>query len=274
MKFCEECGHQMNDDEKFCPNCGKSTDKDANSDNTVSYTSEEEEDTPWYHTDIFHSAIAPTMDSFDNGSFFLGAAKTMIFVLSLLLLVSPVWLALQFHDMGIGSFYPIWKAIALTTVVAWLILVIFSFSYWMKRIRRLNEIFYEGDEFVVVPLGTYILQWIGEWLCLILDIAGIISLVIYYCHWSSNNIFWEFMLEWGRVMGIIAIVISTPVAFIFRVAAEKARAITSIANNTRRLSHAEEPPHDRGENYDVLYNILYLACILATVGIMLASMLH
>ena len=275
MKKCSNCGCEIEDSSSFCPTCGTSV-ADENQDNNTSEESEDydDEDEPWYETDIFHIAIAPLVRSFDNGSFFLNTAIVIIDILvSSFLLAQPIMAYCTFKDKDLSSATSSEKSIELIITIIFLIFAIFTFGYWMKRIRNLKHLFNPNDEFVVIPMGSYLFQWIGEWLSLLLLIGGIVGIVLSLITIGSSSFLLNLFSAYGMKGGIIAIIACPMVVFIFRIIAEKVRALTAIANNTSRIHHSDvQTLDDDDDNDDTLYNVYYFVCIITTIGFMLAAM--
>ncbi len=276
MKNCPKCGHEIEDSSSFCPMCGASVNEENQEINANEETEEVvyDESEPWYKTDIFHIAIAPLVRSFDNGSFFLNTAVVIIDLLvSSFLLAQPIMAYYIYKENGLASATSAEKSIELIIAIVSLIFAIFTFGYWMKRIRNLKQLFNPNDEFVVIPMGSYLFQWIGEWLSLLLLIGGIIGVVLSVVTIGSDSLVFRWFSEYGMNGGIIAIIASPIVVFVFRIIAEKVRALTAIANNTSRIHHNDvQTLVDDDDDDDTLFNVFYFICIIATIGFMLAAM--
>lgn len=272
MKKCSKCGYEMEDSSSFCPMCGTSaTDENQESTSIEEYEDDEE---PWYKNDIFHLAIAPLVRKFDNGSFFLLTATVIIDILvSTFLLAQPLQAYYTFKNKALVGATASAKSIELIVAIVFLIFAIFTFGYWMKRIKNLKQLFNPKDEFVVIPLGSYLFQWIGEWLSLLLLIGGILGVVFSFITVNTSSFLLNLFANYGMNGGIIAIVASPIIVFVFRIIAEKIRALTAIANNTSRIHHDDVQAFvDEEDHDDTLYNVFYIICILGTIGFMLAAM--
>ena len=268
MKKCTNCGYELNDEMDFCPDCGTPANGELNE---VQYTDEDEK--PWYETDIFNVAIAPIVRSFDNGKFFLSTAKVIIdIIVTTFLFSQPYQAYLIYKDKGLSSLSSADKTVELIFAIIMLIIAVFSFGYWMKRIRKLDVLFNPNDDFVVIPLGTYLFQWIGEWIALILSIGGIFAIVVSLAHVNTYSRMLTLISYYGWTGGIFAIIVSIIIVFIFRLFAEKLRAIAAIANNTSKKQTIVSDIESDNDNNDMYFNVLYAICIIATVGFMLAAM--
>ena len=271
MKQCSNCGQELNDEMDFCPVCGTPINDNVESETEVA----EYDDRSWYETDIFSIALSPLMNAYDNGKFFLLTVNiTIDAIVHTFLLAQPFLAFVLFNGKILAGATTATKTVELIFSIVWLIIAIFSFSYWMKRLKRLGNLFNPNDEFVVIPLGTYLIQWLGEWLALILSIAGLFTMIVSLADVKTSSFVLSFITHFGWTGGIIAIIVSFFVVFIFRIVAEKSRALVAIANNTSRLQNGSESviPGEEEDRNNVYYNILYILCILVTVGFTLAAM--
>lgn len=270
MKTCANCGHELSDVMDFCPECGSPVNGEVNE------TSEElnlSDYTSWYERDIFHAAISPLVKSFDNGKFFLIVATVIIdIIVTTFLLSQPLEAYYIFDNHALKGLSVADKTAELVFAIVWLIIAIFSFGYWMKRIVRMKNLFNQNDEFVVIPLGTYLLQWIGEWIAIILTIGGLFAIIVSLANVQTSSFMLSMITSYGWTGGIIAIIVAICIIFIFRLIAEKIRALAAIANNTSK-QHDVKPLYSFEENTnDTYYNVFYIICIVATLVFMILAM--
>lgn len=268
MENCSNCGHELNEDMVFCPICGAPANGELNN---VQHT--DEDDNPWYETDIFNVAIAPIVRSFDNGKFFLSTAKILIdIIVSTFLISQPLLAYATYNSNELSSLSSADKTVELIFAIILLIIAVFSFGYWMKRIRRLYTIFNPDDDFVVIPLGTYLFQWLGEWIALVLSIGGIFAIIVPVANVKTSSVILTFISSYGYTGGFIAIILSIIIVFVFRLIAEEVRVLAAIANNTNKKRTIVTKNESEKDSNDLRYNILYAVCIIATVGFILAAM--
>lgn len=90
MKICSNCGHELNDEMEFCPNCGTNVNGISNE---TTDSNHEDDDIEWYETDIFSVVLSPLMKSFDNGKFFLLTSNLLIDILVTSFLLSVPYMA-------------------------------------------------------------------------------------------------------------------------------------------------------------------------------------
>ena len=270
MKTCKNCGHELNDDMDFCPMCGASVNGEI--ENTNSSTTENYDYKEWYEIDIFNAILEPVVKSFDNGKFFLRTATVFIdIIVSSFLLTQPYQAYCVYKDKLLEGLSPSDKTVELIFAIVWLLIAIFSFGYWMKRIRQFNKLINVNDEFVVIPLGTYLFQWIGEWLALMTSIGGIFAIIVSLAKVNTTSFTLNLITSYGWMGGILAIIIGVIIVFVFRLYAEKTRALAAIANNTSKQPRTTLDDNEE-ETYDTYFNILYAFCILFTIGFMLFAM--
>ena len=264
---CKECGHPLPEGVIVCPECGAS----------VAEVNNDSMDREWYETDIFGVAIAPIMRWFDSGQFIRDIVSGFLSLIAFSFAAVPAWLAYNLHkhkilvDLGSSN-----KAMILCLLVLLLIFGCFSCGYWAKRGRMIVKLFNRNDEFVGIPMGTYLMQWIGEWLAILAGISGLLMIILSFIKIDNDNWAFLFNMVANRNMGIYVIGCGILVAVIFRVSAEGGRALASIANNTGRQSRGEDVKSllDHDLPNELFWNIIYTLSILCTIGFALVAMLQ
>ena len=137
MKNCSNCGHEVNDEMTFCPECGTPVNGNDNSENEETSINLDDY-ASWYEKDIFHAVLSPLIKSFDNGRFFLYSAIVLIDILFSTILLSQPYSAYQMYkNHALEGLETSDKTMELIFAIIWLIIAIFSFGYWMKRIDRI-----------------------------------------------------------------------------------------------------------------------------------------
>ena len=138
------------------------------------------------------------------------------------------------------------------------------------------KLFNSKDEFVGIPMGTYLYQWVGEWLALLCGICGLLMIILSFLKIENDSWAFVFNLFANRNMGFAVIGAGIFVAVLFRVIAESGRALASIANNTGRQSRGEQVKSllDEDNPNELFWNIIYTLSILLTIGFSLAAMLQ
>ncbi len=275
MKYCANCGHELSDEMDFCPNCGTS----SNGENNVKVDEDsfyDDEDASWYEQDVFHSVLSPLIQSFDNGIFFQKTAIIVIDVIVTSFLLSQPYAAFQlFKNHELVNLTTADKTVELISSIIWLLIAIVSFGYWMKRIDRIKHLMNPNDEFVVIPLGTYVFQWFGEWIALVLGFGGIFSIVLSLFDMHTSSFMMNMVSSFGFAGGIYALIASIVIVFVFRLIAENVRAFAAIANNTSRLrDNVITEEYEEDSSNDTYYNIIYIVCVVFTIVFMFAAMMQ
>ena len=267
MKECKECGHLLPEGASVCPECGASF-------VDVTYEAPERD---WYEVDIFGVAITPIMRWFDSGQFIRDIVSGFLTLLAFAFAAAPVYLAfLMQKEKALVGLPSSLKALYLCIIVLLLIFGCFSCGYWSKRGRMIFKLFNPKDEFVGIPMGTYLFQWIGEWLAILSGISGLLMIILSCLKIDNENWAYVFYTIANRNMGFSFIGIGILVAVLFRVSAESGRALASIANNTGRQSRGEDVKSllDKDNSNESFWNIIYTLSILMTIAFVLAAMLQ
>ena len=264
---CIECGHILPEGASVCPECGA----------TIIDVSNGISERPWYEKDLFGVAISPIMQWFDSGQFIRDIVSGLLSLWAFALAVCPVFLAYSsYKEKILVDFSSSQKSLWLCFLVILLIFACFSCGYWAKRVRMIIRLFNYKDEFVGIPMGTYLFQWIGEWLALLAGICGVLMILLSYLKIDNDS--WAFIFNmvarWDLGIGVIGLGIL--IAVFFRVGAESGRALASIANNTGRQSRGEQVKSilDEDNSNGFFWNIVYLLSILLTITFALIAMLQ
>lgn len=80
------------------------------------------------------------------------------------------------------------KILIMIAVIILLLMSLFSYSYWVKRISFIKLIFDPKDEYVVIPIGTYLFQWVGEWIALLSCVVACIIFILYFISFDSESL--------------------------------------------------------------------------------------
>ena len=175
----------------------------------------------------------------DNGHFFRKPFGWLYGLFAIINLLLPVYIFYQAIDNHIFNargkvimvFLLIWFIIAFA---GWI-----SFQLWWDRKSKIITISAEKDEFVATPVFSHLIQTIGEWLGTWIGIVGtgfaLLTTIIlgdegYY---FSSQIGIEF-LKTGWLSIILMPVYGFLIIVVTRFFAEQFRALSSIANNTKK----------------------------------------
>ena len=132
----------------------------------------------------------------------------------------------------IFAFLLIWLIISFASWV--------SFQLWWDRKTKVTNTSVEGDEFVATPVFSHLIQTLGEWIGTWIGIVGF-SVALFAtiilgddANYLSNGIGIPF-LETGFMFIILMPVYGFLIIVSTRFLAEQFRALSSIANNTRKV---------------------------------------
>ena len=281
-KFCTQCGHELQDGVDFCPNCGALVDGDVQSQDDGGNAGDSyEPDKQWYEKDFMYGIVNPVVKGFDSGNYFRVIAKCIIYIMAYgFLLWQPLQAVItyrMFDNMYLSDGLASFKFLLFMMAVAGLLLAGWSMGYWRKRVRRIDSLLKPGDDFVAIPLGSYLLQWIGEWLAAVLCVMGVFGLFLSLSVSSGRYYLDEFLPLGFLGSGFTVIITGLILPFVCRIMAESIRALAAIANNTACRRHDEESPADMSDedssSADTAYNILYGLVALVTLCVTIAALL-
>ena len=188
----------------------------------------------------FFNLFKPFFDYIDNGKLFRKPYGWLYAVIAVLNLLFPFFVLYQVIAEKLFSYMP-GKYIFVFILVLIILLAAgwFSFQLWWNRKSKVENLTEESDEFVGIPVFSHLIQTAGEWLGSYIAIVGcLISLLVSLILGA----------EAGALSGIpglsffvsasfAGIVLMPLYGFIIiglsRFIAEQARALASIANNTK-----------------------------------------
>jgi len=179
----------------------------------------------------FFTFIKPFLSFIDNGEFYRKPFRWFYALMGIANLLLPLIALIVFIDKGLFRFPAkevilVLISIAIMGIASWI-----SFQLWWDRKSKILDISKEGEEFVATPIFSHLIQTLGEWLGTWVAIVGFgLGLLFTIIESSISRIF--------GVSGGISIIIMPLAGFfiiiVTRFLAEQFRALTSIANNTRK----------------------------------------
>lgn len=264
---CRECGHILPEGASVCPECGS----------PVSAYSNEAPERPWYEMDILSAAIKPIMRWFDSGQFIRDIVCGILSLAAFLFAAMPAYLSYrtyEYHSL-VGSSTSE-KSLFIGFLALMLLFCCFSCGYWQKRSRMIVKLFNPKDEFVGVPMGSYLFQWIGEWIAILAGISGALMVILSFLKIDNDSWAFIFNMVANRNLGFYMIGGGVLVSVLFRVLSESSRALTSIANNTGRQSRKEDVKSliDEDNSNESFWNVVYALSIILTLAFGLMAMLQ
>ena len=187
----------------------------------------------------FFTFIKPYLSFIDNGDLYRKPFSWLYALLAIINLIVPIFVFYQAVDNDIFDtpakfvivFLLVWVIIAFS---GWL-----SFQLWWDRKSKVISTSNVGDEFVATPVFSHLIQTIGEWLGTWIGIVGfsvalLTTLILgdegYYLSEALGLAFMETGFLFIILMPVYGFLIIVAARFL----AEQFRALSSIANNTRK----------------------------------------
>jgi hypothetical protein len=182
-------------------------------------------------------SIRPFINYIDNGLLFRNPFSWLYMLFAVINLIVPIYVFYKAADNGIfdaeGKFIIVFLTIWLIILfVSWV-----SFQLWWDRKTKVKTISVEGDEFVATPILSHLIQTIGEWLGIWISIVGFsVALLTTIILGDESN---YFSRQLGFVETDTIFIIQMPfygfcIIVLTRFLAESFKALSSIANNTRK----------------------------------------
>ena len=200
----------------------------------------EDKHTPPPNSGKFFHTIRPYLHYIDNGLIFRTPFAWLYTFMAIFNLLIPVYMLFEAWNKGvfelleykyIAVFMLIWAIVAF---VSWL-----GFQIWWNRKDDVLQTYHKGDEFVATPVFAHFVQTLGEWLGTWIGIVGFAVSLTATLFLGSEGIYMlqavglDFM-ETGFLFAILMPVYGFVILVFSRFLAEQFKALTAIANNTRR----------------------------------------
>jgi len=187
----------------------------------------------------FFTFIKPYLTFIDNGHLYRKPFSWLYTLLAVVNLILPIYIFYQAADNRIFDapakfiivFLLVWIIIAFAS---WI-----SFQLWWDRKSKVITTSSEGDEFVATPVFSHLIQTIGEWLGTWIGIVGFSVALLTTLILGDEGYYLSSLLGLGFMKtGFLFIILMPIFGFLIIVAtrflAEQFRALSSIANNTRK----------------------------------------
>lgn len=187
----------------------------------------------------FFTFIKPYLSFIDNGDLYRKPFSWLYALLAIINLIVPIYVFYQAVDNDIFDapgkfvivFLLVWVIIAFS---GWL-----SFQLWWDRKSKVISTSNVGDEFVATPVFSHLIQTIGEWLGTWIGIVGFSVALLTTLILGDEGSYLSGQLGLGFMeTGFLFIILMPVYGFLIilttRFLAEQFRALSSIANNTRK----------------------------------------
>ena len=189
----------------------------------------------------FFTFITPYLNFIDRGDIFRKPFSWLYVLYAIINLLVPfitLFWAIEKNIFEYGdskvlmTFFFIWIVIAFASWV--------SFQLWWDRRIKVTQTTIEGDEFLATPVFSHFVQTLGEWIGTWVGIVGTAISLSFTIFMGDTGSY--FMQDLGIPFfeaGITSIILMPIYGFLIivfgRFLAETFRALSSIANNTKKI---------------------------------------
>lgn len=187
----------------------------------------------------FFNFIKPYLSWIDSGLFFRRPFSWLYGLFAILNLVLPIYVFIKAIDNRIfdasGKFVFVFLVVLLIIVFAcWV-----GFQLWWDRMGKVINTSVDGDDFVSTPVFSHFIQTLGEWVGTWIGIVGfgsalLASIILGEDSYRLSNMLGLDFLTSGFIGVLLMPILGFLIVVITRFFAEQFRALSSIANNTRR----------------------------------------
>lgn len=193
----------------------------------------------------FTNFIDPFLDYIDSGKLFRKPFDILYLVFAILNLLLPLFIL--YTGIKNDIFSTNFK-FTITFILIWISIVAASwigFQIWWNRRTKLNFSSNPEDEFVATPSFSHFIQTAGEWAGSWIAIVGTAVALFTTVFMGSDSYYLTNMLgipflSSGFIFIILMPIYGFLIVIVFRFIAEQIRALTSIANNTKKIKEVEE----------------------------------
>ena len=188
----------------------------------------------------FFTFLKPAIAYVDNGSFFREPFKWLYMLFAGLSLFLPLFLLYKIIDGNVFDFLT--GKYIFVVILAWLIIAFFGwlgFQLWWDRKDKVITTSGESDEFVATPVFAHFIQTFGEWLGLFIGVVGFLISILVLLILGEEGAFvmervgFDFVAS-GLIQALLMPVYGFLIIVTTRFVAEQAKALATIANNTRK----------------------------------------
>ena len=187
----------------------------------------------------FFTFIKPYLSYIDNGHLYRKPFSWLYTLLAIINLIVPIYI---FYKAVDNNIFDAPFKFGLVFILVWLIIVFaswVSFQLWWDRKSKVITSSSEGDEFVATPVFAHFIQTLGEWFGTWIGVVGFgLALLATLVLGEEGSFFAEGVglgfIETGFAAIILMPVYGFLIIVVTRFLAEQFRALSSIANNTKK----------------------------------------
>jgi len=187
----------------------------------------------------FFTFIKPYLSFIDNGHLYRKPFSWLYTLLAVVNLILPIYI---FYKAVDNNIFDTPAKFVIVFLLVWLIIAFaswVSFQLWWDRKTKVTTTSVEGDEFVATPVFSHLIQTLGEWLGTWIGIVGfsVALLTTIILGDEANYLSYQIGIPFLKT-GFLFVVLMPIYGFLIivgtRFLAEQFRALSSIANNTRK----------------------------------------
>lgn len=183
--------------------------------------------------------IKPYLSYIDNGRFFRKPFSWLYTLFAILNLLLPIYVFCQASKYKI---FDLPAKFVIVFILLWLIITFagwIGFQLWWDRKSKINMSASEEDEFIATPVFSHFIQTIGEWLGTYIGLVGFgFALLTTIILGDDGYYLGQFLgipyLNTGWMAVLTMPIIGFLIVVISRFLSEQIRALSSIANNTKK----------------------------------------
>lgn len=187
----------------------------------------------------FFTFINPYLSFIDNGNLYRKPFSWLYALLAVINIFCPIYI---FYKAVDNHIFDAPAKFVFVFLIIWLIISFaswISFQLWWDRKSKVTHTSSEGDEFVATPVFSHLIQTLGEWIGTWVGIVGfsVALLATLILGNDANRLSHEIgipFLKAGFAFVILMPVYGFLIIVVSRFFAEQFRALSSIANNTRK----------------------------------------
>jgi hypothetical protein len=187
----------------------------------------------------FFTFIKPYLTFIDNGNLYRKPFSWLYSLIAVVNLILPIYI---FYNAVDNNIFDSPAKFVIVFLLVWIILAFaswVSFQLWWDRKTKVTTTSVEGDEFVATPVFSHLIQTLGEWLGTWIGIVGfsVALLTTIILGDEANYLSYQIGVPFLRT-GFFFIILMPIYGFLVivgtRFLAEQFRALSAIANNTRK----------------------------------------
>jgi len=187
----------------------------------------------------FFTFIKPYLTFIDNGNLYRKPFSWLYSLIAVVNLILPIYI---FYNAVDNNIFDSPAKFVIVFLLVWIILAFaswVSFQLWWDRKTKVTTTSVEGDEFVATPVFSHLIQTLGEWLGTWIGIVGfsVALLTTIILGDEANYLSYQIGVPFLNT-GFFFIILMPIYGFLVivgtRFLAEQFRALSAIANNTRK----------------------------------------